>query len=248
MQKIVVEPEKLWQNLIMKKGTLFLISTPIGNMEDITCRAVRTLKEVDIIVAEDTRRTRKLLSHYDIHKKIISYHDYNKINVSKKILSFLLSDKNVGLVSDAGTPCISDPGFYLVRIAIENDIKLVSLPGPSAILASLIISGLPPDRFIFEGFLPRSKGKKRKRLEKLAEETCTLILFESPHRIQKTLEEIYSIFGNRKVVIAREITKIYEEVIRTELQHLNAIKDFKKPKGEITLILEGKPKGKPHKQ
>ena len=186
-------------------------------MDDITYRAVKTLKEVDIIAVEDTRRTKKLLSHYDIHNRIINYHDYNKISVSKKILSFLLSNKNVGLVSDAGTPCISDPGFYLVRKALENDIKLIPIPGPSAVLASLIVSGLPPDRFIFEGFLPRGKGKKRKRLEELSSETRTLILFESPHRVQKTLKEIYLVFGNRKVVIAREITKIYEETTHTAL-------------------------------
>jgi 16S rRNA (cytidine1402-2'-O)-methyltransferase len=228
----------------MEKGKLFIISTPIGNMDDITYRAVKTLKEVDIIAVEDTRRTKKLLSHYDIHNRIINYHDYNKISVSKKILSFLLSNKNVGLVSDAGTPCISDPGFYLVRKALENDIKLIPIPGPSAVLASLIVSGLPPDRFIFEGFLPRGKGKKRKRLEELSSETRTLILFESPHRVQKTLKEIYLVFGNRKVVIAREITKIYEETTHTELKNVDSIRESKKPKGEITLVVEGIKKSK----
>lgn len=225
----------------MQKGKLFIISTPIGNMEDITYRAVKTLKEVDIIAAEDTRRTKKILSYYNIHNKMISYQDYNKISASKKLLNFLLSNKNVGLVSDAGTPCISDPGFYLVRKALENGIKLISIPGPSAILASLTVSGLPPDRFVFEGFLPRGKGKKRKRLEDLSTEARTLIFFESPHRIHNTLKEIYLIFGNRKIVIAREITKIYEETIHVELQcidfeHLNRFK------GEITLIVEGKSK------
>ena len=159
-------------------------------------------------------------------------------------MSFLLSNKNVGLVSDAGTPCISDPGFYLVRKALENDIKLIPIPGPSAVLASLIVSGLPPDRFIFEGFLPRGKGKKRKRLEELSSETRTLILFESPHRVQKTLKEIYLVFGNRKVVIAREITKIYEETTHTELKNVNSIRESKKPKGEITLVVEGIKKSK----
>lgn len=230
--------------MLMEKGSLFIISTPIGNLEDITFRAVKTLKEVDIIAAEDTRRTRKLLAHYDIHNKIISYHDYNKTRISDKILSLLLLNKNVGLVSDAGTPCISDPGFYLTRKALENDIKIVPIPGPSAILASLVISGLPTDRFIFEGFLPRGKGKKRKRLEELSGEARTLILFESPHRIQDTLKEIHAVFGNRKVVIAREMTKIYEEITRIELQHIEAVGEFKKPKGEITLIVEGIKKGK----
>lgn len=227
----------------MEKGKLFIISTPIGNMEDITYRAVKTLKEVDIIAAEDTRRTKKLLAHYDIHNKIISYHDYNKIGVSKKLLSFLLSNKNVGLVSDAGTPCISDPGFYIVRKALENNIKLISIPGSSATLASLVVSGLPTDRFIFEGFLPRGKGKKRKRLEELSNETRTLIFFESPYRIQATLREIYLIFGNRKVVITRELTKIYEEITRTELQHID-FENFDRPKGEITLVVEGIKKSK----
>lgn len=225
----------------MQKGKLYIISTPIGNIEDITYRAVKTLQEVDIIAAEDTRRTKKLLSHYNIHNKIISYHDYNKISVSKKLLNSLLSNKNVGLVSDAGTPCISDPGFYLVRKALEDDIKLISIPGPSAILASLTVSGLPPDRFVFEGFLPRGKGKKRKRLEELSSEARTLIFFESPHRIHNTLKEIHSIFGNRKIVIAREITKIYEETIHAELQHID-FEEFKRLKGEITLIVAGKPK------
>ena len=212
-------------------------------MEDITYRAIKTLKEVDIIAAEDTRRTKKLLAHYDIHNKIISYHDYNKISISKKLLSFLLSNKTIGLVSDAGTPCISDPGFYLVRKALENDIKLVSIPGSSATLASLVVSGLPTDRFIFEGFLPRGKGKKRKRLEELSNETSTLIFFEYPYRIQATLREIYLILGNRKIVIARELTKIYEEITRIELQQID-FENFKKPKGEITLVVEGIKKSK----
>ncbi len=225
----------------MEKGKLFIISTPIGNLEDITYRAVKTLKEVDIIAAEDTRRTKKLLTHYDIHKQIISYHDHNKITVSKKLLNLLLSNKNVGLVSDAGTPCISDPGFYLVRKVLENNIQLISIPGSSSVLASLVISGLPTDRFVFEGFLPGSKGKKKKKLEELSLEKRTLILFESPYRISSTLQEIFSIFGNRKVVIAREITKFYEEVIRFQLEDVDLTK-LKGLKGEITLIVEGRPK------
>ncbi len=225
----------------MEKGKLFIVSTPIGNLEDITYRAVKTLKEVDIIAAEDTRRTKKLLTHYDIHKQIISYHDHNKITVSKKLLNLLLSNKNVGLVSDAGTPCISDPGFYLVRKVLENNIQLISIPGSSSVLASLVISGLPTDRFVFEGFLPGSKGKKKKKLEELSLEKRTVILFESPYRISSTLQEIFSIFGNRKVVIAREITKFYEEVIRFQLEDVDLTK-LKGLKGEITLIVEGRPK------
>lgn len=227
----------------MEKGKLYIISTPIGNMEDITFRAVETLKEVDIIAAEDTRHTKKLLSRYDIHKQIISYHDFNKIGVSKKIVNLLLSGKNVGLVSDAGTPCISDPGFYLVREALEHDIKLISIPGPSAVLAALVISGLPTDRFVFEGFLSRGKGKKRKRLAELAEEARTIIFYESPHRIRETLREIFSAFGNRKIVIARELTKVYEEVTHTELEQIDFEK-FVKPKGEITIVVEGSKENK----
>ncbi len=225
----------------MEKGKLFIISTPIGNLGDITYRAVKTLKEVDIIAAEDTRRTRKLLNHYDIQKKIISYHDHNKIPVTNKLLNLLMANQNVGLVSDAGTPCISDPGFYLVRKTIENQIPLVSIPGSSAVLASLIISGLPTDRFVFEGFLPSGKGKREKKLKELSLDSRTLIFFESPHRISKTLEEIHSIFGDRKVTIAREMTKMYEEITRSPLRCIDLDK-FKKIKGEITLIVEGKHK------
>lgn len=228
----------------MDKGTLFIVSTPIGNLEDITYRAIKTLQQVDLVIAEDTRRTRKLLSHYNIHKKLISYHDYNKIGASKKILSCLLSNENVALVSDAGTPCISDPGFYLIRKALENGIKLTPIPGPSAVLASLAISGLPTDRFVFEGFLPRGKGKKRKKINDLATEERTIIFFESPYRIADTLKEIFLIFGNRKVTIAREMTKTYEEIIRSDLQLID-FKEFKSLKGEITLLVEGKTKEKP---
>lgn len=227
----------------MEKGKLFIISTPIGNLGDITYRAVKTLKEVDLIAAEDTRRTKKLLTHYDIHNQIISYHDHNKISVSKKLLNLLISSKNVGLVSDAGTPCISDPGFYLIRKILESNIQLISIPGPSAVLAALIVSGLPTDRFIFEGFLPVRKGKRKKKLEDLSMETRTLVFFESPHRIFSTLEEIYSIFGNRKAVIAREMTKMYEEIIRFHLEDIDSTK-LKGLKGEITLIVEGKQKKK----
>lgn len=227
----------------MEKGKLFIISTPIGNLEDFTYRAVKTLKEVDLIAAEDTRRTKKLLSHYDIHNPIISYHDHNKIGVSKKLLNLLISGKNVGLVSDAGTPCISDPGFYLIRKILESNIELISIPGPSAVLAALIVSGLPTDRFVFEGFLPSRKGKRKKKLEDLSMDPRTLVFFESPHRIASTLEEIYSIFGDRKVVIAREMTKMYEEIIRFHLEDIDSTK-LKGLKGEITLIVEGRHKKK----
>lgn len=220
----------------MANGTLYIVSTPIGNLKDITFRAVEILSSVDSIASEDTRHTMILLKKYNIYKPLISYYSQNRIQRAASLLQSLHNGKNVALVSDAGTPGISDPGFYLIRKAIDNGIPVIPVPGPSALLAGLVASGLPMDRFIFEGFLPAKKGR-RKRLEELAKELRTIVLFEGPHRILKTLREIKEVMGDRKVVIAREITKIYEEFFRGTIS--KAIEHFSinKPRGEFVLLL-----------
>ncbi|MFQ6618968.1 MAG: 16S rRNA (cytidine(1402)-2'-O)-methyltransferase, partial [Fidelibacterota bacterium] len=200
----------------MEEGILYIVATPIGNLMDITMRALEVLKEVDYIVAEDTRHTVRLLNHYDIKNRLTSYHDYNKVQKSKWIIDKLQKGDNIALVSDAGTPGISDPAFYIVREAIKNGYKVTSIPGPTAFVSALVISGLPTDRFVFEGFLPRRKGRK-KRLDQLREENRTIILYESPHRLKKTLAELYSYLGDREIAIARELTKKFEEVTRGAL-------------------------------
>jgi len=224
------------------RGTIYIVSTPIGNLEDITLRALRILKEVDIIAAEDTRRTRKLLSHYEISKHLISYHDHNKIKQAEVILKRLEEGHNVALVSDAGTPGISDPSYHLINLALKHNFHIESIPGPSAVIAALSISGLPIDKFAFEGFLPRKKGKRQSRIEQLKNEERTIILYESPYRIHRLLDEILSIIGNRQIVLAREITKKFEEIIRGELKDIIEQMKDKKIKGEITLILMGSKK------
>jgi len=219
-------------------GTLFLVSTPIGNLEDITLRAKRILAEVDYILAEDTRTARFLLSHLDIQKKILSYYSYNEDKRIPQIIGEMRGGKNIALISEAGTPLISDPGHKLVVQAIQNNIPVIPVPGPSAITAALVGSGLPTDRFVFEGFLPRKKGRKT-RLEELAGETGTIIIYESPFRIQKTIEDIVKIFGNRYIVVAREITKKFEEFKRGfALDILNELV-AQKVKGEIVLLIAG---------
>lgn len=223
-----------------ERGILYIVSTPIGNLEDITKRAIRILKESDMIAAEDTRRTRKLLSHYEISKHPISYHDHNKIKQGEFILKRLLEGLDVALVSDAGTPGISDPSYHLINLSLKNDIDVIPIPGPTASIAALSVSGLPTDQFVFEGFLPRKKGKRKSRIEKLKDEERTIILYESPYRIHALLDELLSIIGNRQVVIAREITKKFEEIIRGELKDITSQIRDKKIKGEITLILKGK--------
>ena len=219
---------------------LYLVATPIGNLEDITLRALRILKEVDIIAAEDTRQTVKLLNHYDIKKPMISYHEHNKKSKGEEIIKLLMEGKTVALVSDAGMPSISDPGEDLVRSCVEKEIEVVRIPGPSASLTALSISGLSTSRFVFEGFLP-VKGKERKDiLIKLSNEEKTIILYEAPHRLLNTLKDLREIMGNRKISISRELTKKYEETIRCDLDE--AIKEFssRNIKGEFVLILEGK--------
>lgn len=225
-------------NIDNPTGTLFLVSTPIGNLEDITLRALRTLKEVDFICAEDTRTVGKLLSHYDIKNRVISYYSYNEQKRIPQIINMLKSGESVALVSEAGTPSISDPGQRLVAECVNYDINIVPIPGPSAVVASLVASGLPTDRFLFQGFLPRKK-RRNKVLQNLSSEPGTIILFESSMRIQKTIEDVVKIMGNRYIVISRELTKRFEEHIRGFATDILSIIQSKKLKGEIVLLIAG---------
>jgi|TARA_B100000809_G_scaffold56825_1_gene52849 16S rRNA (cytidine1402-2'-O)-methyltransferase len=222
-------------------GTLYIISTPIGNLKDATHRSLELLSDVDLIAAEDTRRTGILLKHYGIKTPLSSFNSYNQVKKSDRLIARLKVGHDLALVSDAGTPGVSDPLHYLVRAALDEHVPIVSLPGPSAVLVALTVSGLPVNRFVFEGFLPRKKGRKN-LLEELAQEKRTIVLFESPHRIVKTLNELYQVMGDRKAVLARELTKIHEEVTRGTLGALAIKADEQKLKGEITLVISGAPK------
>lgn len=224
---------------IETRGTLYIVSTPIGNLKDITLRALEVLSEADLIAAEDTRRTKILLHHYNTKTPTTSYHDFNKQRKTPHLLEKLKGGTSIALVSDAGTPGISDPAFYLIREAIRAEIPIVAVPGSTAFVPALIISGLPTDRFVFEGFLPVKKGR-RKRLEELKEERRTLIFYESPQRIERTLADLEAYFGNRRAAVVRELTKKFEEVIRGVLSEVRRKLAEKTPKGEFVIILEGK--------
>jgi 16S rRNA (cytidine1402-2'-O)-methyltransferase len=200
-----------------KTGKLYLVATPIGNLDDMTVRAIRTLQEVDIIAAEDTRQTRKLLTHFQIETRLISYHEHNKMASGPEIIRMLQEGKSIALVSDAGMPAISDPGQELVRDAAASSIPVIPVPGANAGLSALIVSGLSTDRFVFRGFLPRDKKERREELERLRPYPETLIFYESPHRIMKTVQEMQEILGERNIVLGRELTKRYEEFIRGEM-------------------------------
>ena len=218
---------------------LYIVPTPIGNLEDFTFRAINVLKDVDLILCEDTRRSKKLLIHYNIETPLRSHHKFNEHKEIGKIVDKILSGEKIALISDAGTPGISDPGFLAVRTCLENNIEVECLPGATALIPALVNSGIPFDKFVFEGFLPVKKGRKTK-LEKLSEEERTMIFYESPHKLLKTLKDFCNSFGPaRKVSISRELTKIYEETIRLSLE--DAIKLFteKPPKGEFVIIVEG---------
>ena len=219
-----------------KLGTLYIVSTPIGNLADITYRAVEILNTVDVIAAEDTRRSRVLLSNYDIKTKMISYYEHNKYQKIQKITENLLNGHHVAVITDAGTPAISDPAYKLVRQAIKVGCNIESIPGPSAVLASLVSSGLPTDRFIFEGFLPPKKGRK-KRLENFINESGTIIIYENTLRLNRTIRQILEIIGDRPAVICRELTKIHEEKIRGTLSSLLELLSSKKLKGECVLLI-----------
>jgi 16S rRNA (cytidine1402-2'-O)-methyltransferase len=221
-------------------GILYIVSTPIGNREDITLRALRILKEVDLIAAEDTRHTGLLLRHFGIQTPLSSYFEGNELRKRDLILSRLKQGDRVALVSDAGTPGISDPGFRLIQLVIENQIPVVPIPGPSAVITALSVSGLPTDAFLFKGFLPHKSTKRRGLLEELEKARETIIFYESPHRIIETLKDIFDIFGDRDIVLARELTKMYEEVLRGRVSEIQSQITGRKIKGEITLVISGK--------
>lgn len=220
-------------------GMLYIVPTPVGNMEDMTFRAVRILKEVDLVLAEDTRTSGILLKHYDIHNSLLSHHKFNEHATSAAIVGRLLAGENVALISDAGTPGISDPGFFLVREAVRAGVEVQCLPGATAFVPALVASGLPCDRFAFEGFLPQKKGRKTK-LESLKGEDRTMIFYESPYRLVKTLEQFAEVYGGeRQVSVCREISKVHEESVRGTLSEVIAHFKEKEPKGEIVIILAG---------
>ena len=222
-----------------EKGMLYLCATPIGNLEDITMRVVRTLKEADLIAAEDTRNSIKLLNHFEIHTPMTSYHEYNKIEKGRMLVKRLLKGENIALITDAGTPGISDPGFLVAREAIKAGVEVSCLPGATAFVPALVASGLPCDRFCFEGFLPPKKGRAT-RLALLSEETRTMIFYESPHRLAKTLLQFVEIFGaDRQVAVCREISKVHEEIRRGTLEEVASYYETVEPRGEIVIVLSG---------
>jgi len=221
-------------------GTLYIVSTPIGNLEDMTQRAVRVLGEVDLVACEDTRHTRKLLNHYGIKTKTVSYHEHNERDRAAELLEALKSGLNVAIVSDAGTPGISDPGFRVVRTAIEEGLRVVPLPGPTAFVSALVASGLPGDQFFFDGFLPARSGARRTRLAELQSIPATLIFYEAPHRITESLRDAREILGEREAVVARELTKMHEEIIRGRLSELATrfSEAIPEPRGEMVLLID----------
>lgn len=220
-------------------GKLYVVGTPIGNLEDMSVRAVKTLQEVDFIAAEDTRVTLKLLNHFEIKKPMVSYHEHNAREKGGEIITRLLSGQTCAIVTDAGMPCISDPGEDLVRLCAENGIDTVVIPGPSAAISALALSGLSTSKFVFEGFLNPQKNARLERLEGLKREKRTIIFYEAPHKLCDTLSAMYQVLGDRKITLARELTKIYEEVIRTTLSQAVALFEEKAPKGEFVLVVEG---------
>ena len=226
------------RDLEMCKGTLYVVATPIGNLEDITLRAVRILKEVDLIAAEDTRCTLKLLNHFEISKPLISYHRHNEEIQTEKLMERLLSGQDIALVSDAGTPGISDPGEVIIKKCVENEIKVIPIPGACAMINALICSGISAKEFVFMGFLPLNKKLRREKLIEIEKSEKTIILYEAPHKVLNTLNDLKNILEDRKVVLARELTKIHEEFIRGNISYILERADGLK--GEIVLIIEGK--------
>jgi 16S rRNA (cytidine1402-2'-O)-methyltransferase len=225
---------------VAEAGMLYVVATPIGNLEDITLRALRILDSVDAIAAEDTRHTRRLLTHHGISKPLISYHDHNKVRQAPRLLEMLQAEQSVALVTDAGTPGISDPAYYLIQLLLPEDIRIVPIPGPTAVIAALSVAGLPTDRFVFEGFLPVKSGRRQRRLESLRDEPRTIVVYESPHRLVRLLQEIATHFGaDRRVVIARELTKRFEEILRGTASSLHADLHHRSIKGECTVLIAG---------
>lgn len=222
------------------QGKLYLCATPIGNLEDITYRVLRTLKEVDLIAAEDTRNSIKLLNHFDIHTPMTSYHEYNKIEKAEVLIRKMQEGTNIALITDAGTPGISDPGEDLVRMCYEAGIEVTSLPGPAACITALTLSGLPTRRFAFEAFLPSDKKERQAVLSELVNETRTIILYEAPHRLLKTLNELLEALGNRKMTLCRELTKKHETAFASTIEDILKFYETQEPKGECVLVIEGK--------
>jgi 16S rRNA (cytidine1402-2'-O)-methyltransferase len=224
------------------EGILYIIATPIGNLEDITLRAIRILKEVDFIAAEDTRHTRKLLNAYGISTVMISLHEHNETEKSLLIIDKIKSGKRAAYVTDAGTPCISDPGHRLVKLAQAGNLRIIPVPGPSAVTTALSVSGFPSDNFIFYGFLPAKENKRRQMLEELKDEEKTVVFYESPRRYQASLRDMFDIFGDREIVVARELTKVFEEIKHGKISELLESSIKTRTKGEFTIILQGKEK------
>jgi 16S rRNA (cytidine1402-2'-O)-methyltransferase len=220
-------------------GILYIVATPIGNLEDITARALRVLKEVDVIAAEDTRHTQILLDHYAIRTPLTSYHEHNEKTKALELVNRLAGGQNVAVVCDAGTPAISDPGYRLAAAAIRGGIRIVPIPGASALTAVLSASGLPTDRFIFEGFLPAGKKARRARLQVLRDETRTVVFYEAPHRLKETLGDMVELLGDRQAVVAREVSKVYEEFLRGSLEELTRAVESRELRGEMTLVIGG---------
>ena len=220
-------------------GILYVIATPIGNLEDITLRALAILKQVDLIAAEDTRHTRILLAHYQIQTPLTSYHEHNEQSRAPLLIERLQRGENLALVTDAGTPAISDPGYRLIAGAIGAGIRIVPVPGPSALLAALSASGMPTNRFVFEGFLPSKRSDRQKKLESLRDEPRTLVFYEAPHRLHESLADMRRIFGEREIAVGRELTKLHEEFVRGSLDDVNFELSRRELKGEITIVVRG---------
>lgn len=221
-------------------GKLYLCATPIGNLSDMTFRVLETLKQVDLIAAEDTRNSMKLLNHFEIHTPMTSYHEYNKVEKAYTLIRKLQEGQDIALITDAGTPGISDPGEVLVAMCLQEGITVTSLPGPAACITALTMSGLPTRRFCFEGFLPSDNKDKKDVLKDLQEESRTIIIYEAPHHLKKTLKELYEVLGNRRISICRELTKKFEEVLPTTLEAALAMYETQEPRGEYVLVIEGK--------
>lgn len=225
-------------NICGMPGTLYLVATPIGNLSDITHRALQVLRDVDLIACEDTRHTHKLLSHYGITTKTISYHEHNEQQRAEQLIDLVKQGSSIAVVSDAGTPAVSDPGFRLVRAAIENEVPVVPVPGPSALISALVAAGLPTDEFFFAGFLPARTNARRARLTELQSVPGTLIFYEAPHRLAATLKDAYEILGEREAVVARELTKVHEEIRRGRLSELSEHYEREDPRGEIVVLID----------
>ncbi len=221
-------------------GILYMCGTPIGNLEDMTLRSIRVLKEVDLIAAEDTRNSIRLLNHFEIHTPMTSYHEFNKIEKAHQLVDRLLAGENIALITDAGMPGISDPGEELVQIAYEAGIEVTVLPGPTACISALALSGLSTRRFCFEAFLPKDKKLRKTILEEMARETRTIVLYESPHHLKATLPELLDALGNRKITLCRELTKVHEEAFRTTIAEAMAYYEDNDPRGEYVLVIAGR--------